>query len=70
VTLDEGDADPVRFWTYLVSALSAVAAAAGRRSLPALSRHPERMTAEALPLLMEELEEGGQDLVLVLVLED
>jgi LuxR family transcriptional regulator, maltose regulon positive regulatory protein len=66
VTLDEGDADPVRFWTYLVSALSAVAATAGRRSLPALSRHPERMTAEALPLLMEELEEGDQDLVLVL----
>jgi LuxR family maltose regulon positive regulatory protein len=66
VTLDEGDADPVRFWTYLVSALSAVAAAAGWRSLPALSRHPERMTTEALPLLMEELEEGDQDLVLVL----
>jgi LuxR family transcriptional regulator, maltose regulon positive regulatory protein len=66
VTLDEGDADPVRFWTYLVSALSAVAATAGRRSLPALSRHPERMTAEALPLLVEELEEGDQDLVLVL----
>jgi len=66
VTLDEGDADPVRFWTYLVSALSTVAAAAGRRSLPALSRHPERMMTEALPLLMEELEEGSQDLVLVL----
>ena len=66
VTLDEGDADPVRFWTYLVSALATVAASAGRRSLPALSRHPERMMTEALPLLMEELEEGDQDLVLVL----
>jgi LuxR family transcriptional regulator, maltose regulon positive regulatory protein len=66
VTLDEGDADPMRFWTYLVSALSAVTVSAGRRSLPALSRHPERMMAEALPLLAEELEEGDQDLVLIL----
>lgn len=66
VTVDEGDADPVRFWTYLVSALSTVAASAGRRSLPALSRHPERIMTEALPLLMEELEDGDQDLVLVL----
>jgi len=66
VTLDEGDADPVRFWTYLVSALATMTASAGRRSLPALGRHPERITAEFLPLLMEELEEGGQDLVLVL----
>ena len=66
VTLDEGDADPVRFWTYLVSALSAVGASAGRRSLPALSRHPERMMSEALPLLIDELEEGDQHLALML----
>jgi len=66
VTLDDGDADPVRFWTYLVSALSTVAASAGQRSLPALGRHPERMTAEFLPLLVEELEDGDQDLILVL----
>jgi LuxR family transcriptional regulator, maltose regulon positive regulatory protein len=66
VTLDEGDADPIRFWTYVVSALSTVTVSAGRRSLPALSRHPEQMMAEALPLLVEELEEGDQDLVLIL----
>jgi LuxR family transcriptional regulator, maltose regulon positive regulatory protein len=65
VTLDEGDADPILFWTYLVSALSAIASPAGQRSLPALSRHPERLTAEALPRLLEELEEASHNLVLV-----
>lgn len=34
VTLDAGDADPSRFWTYLLSALSEIAPGAGRRSLP------------------------------------
>ncbi len=66
VTLDIGDADPTRFWTYLISALSEIAPTAGRRSLPALNRRPERLTADALPLLMEELEEDTGNLVLVL----
>lgn len=66
VTLDSGEADPTRFWTYVISALSEVAASAGRGSLPALSRRPERLTAGTLPLLMEELEDGDRNLVLVL----
>lgn len=66
VTLDSGDADPTRFWTYAISALSKVDPSAGRRSLPALSRRPEQLTAGALPALMEELHEGHRNLVLVL----
>lgn len=66
VALDAGDADPVRFWTYLASALSGIVPSAGRLSLPALSRSPERLMTDALPLLMAELEQGDQDLVLVL----
>ena len=66
VTLDSGDADPTRFWRFLISALSQVAPCAGRGSLRALRRRPGQLTAGALPLLMEELDEGGQSLVLVL----
>lgn len=66
VTLDIGDGDPTRFWTYLISALSEIAPSAGRRSLPALNRRPGRLTADVLPLLMKELEDGTGNLVLVL----
>jgi LuxR family transcriptional regulator, maltose regulon positive regulatory protein len=66
LTLDAGDADPARFWTYVVSALSVVVPSAGRRSLPALSRRPGRLITEALPLLLDELEEGTEKVALVL----
>lgn len=69
VTLDTGDADATRFWTYLVSALSAIAPSVGHRSLPALGRWPELLRMDALPLLVAELE-GAGDQDLVLVLED
>ena len=66
VTLDSGDADPTRFWRYVLSALAEIAPPAGRQSLPALARRPERVQTEILPILMEELEQAGRDLVLVL----
>lgn len=66
VTLDQGDSDPVRFWTYVIAALSEAAPAAGRRSLRELSRHPARLLGDALPLLLAELDQGGRNLVLVL----
>jgi LuxR family maltose regulon positive regulatory protein len=66
VTLDPADADPVRFWSYLIAALAEVAPAAGRQSLPALSRRPERLVTDALPLLLAELDEDGQRIVLIL----
>jgi LuxR family maltose regulon positive regulatory protein len=66
VTLDAGDADPVRFWTYLLSALSEIAPPVGRRSLPALGRRPERLRTDVLPILIEELDQAARDLVLVL----
>jgi LuxR family maltose regulon positive regulatory protein len=64
VSLDAEDADPARFWTYLVSALSEIAPPVGRRSLPALSRRPERLQTDVLPVLIEELDHTVQDLVL------
>jgi LuxR family transcriptional regulator, maltose regulon positive regulatory protein len=66
VTFDRGDADPARFWTYLLSALSEIAPPAGRRSLPALGRRPERLRTDVLPILIEELDQAARDLVLVL----
>ncbi len=66
VSLDSGDADPTRFWKYILSALAEIAPPAGRQSLPALARRPERVQAEILPILMEELDQAGRDLVLVL----
>jgi len=66
VALENGDADPVRFWTYVVAALSEIAPLAGRRSLAALSRRPEQLRTDALPLLIGELEQGDRNLVLVL----
>lgn len=66
VTLDREDSDPVRFWAYVIAALSESSPAAGRRSLREMSRHPGRLLADALPLLLAELEEGDRNLVLVL----
>jgi ATP/maltotriose-dependent transcriptional regulator MalT len=66
VTLDQGDSDPSRFWTYVIAALAGAAPAAGRRSLPELRRHPGRLLTDVLPLLLAELEEGDRNLVLVL----
>jgi ATP/maltotriose-dependent transcriptional regulator MalT len=66
VTLDQGDSDPVRFWTYVIAALAEAAPAAGRGSLRELSRHPGRLHADVLPLLLAELEAVDRNLVLVL----
>jgi LuxR family transcriptional regulator, maltose regulon positive regulatory protein len=66
VTLDAGDTDPARFWTYLMSALAEVAPPAGRRSLPALGRRPQGLRTNVLPILIEELHQAAGDLVLIL----
>jgi LuxR family transcriptional regulator, maltose regulon positive regulatory protein len=74
VSLDEGDDDPPRFWTYVVAALEAAApelpgTAARRLASPGVS-----IADEVLPVLVNELSRVKQPIVLVLddyhVIED
>lgn len=66
VSLDQADADPARFWTYVISALAQVEPSVGNRSLVALRQHATELITDVLPLLLEELSGGAQDAVLVL----
>src|SRR5215471_18899719 len=66
VTLDKGDSDPVRFWTYLICAIAGIEPAVGRASLQALSPQPGRLIGEALPRLLSELDEENREIALVL----
>src|SRR5215813_2209224 len=66
VTLDKGDSDPVRFWTYLICAIAGIEPAVGRASLQALSPQPDRLIGEALPRLLSELDEETREIALVL----
>ena len=66
VTLDKGDSDPVRFWTYLICAIAGIEPAVGRTSLKALSTQPDRLTEDALPRLLSELDEETGEIALVL----
>src|SRR5215472_1851940 len=66
VTLDKGDSDPVRFWTYLICAIAGIEPAVGRASLQALSPQPDRLMGEALPRLLSELDEETREIALVL----
>src|SRR5215470_4534432 len=49
VTLDKGDSDPVRFWTYLICAIAGIEPTVGRTSLQARSPQPGRLIGEARP---------------------
>src|SRR5215831_18335181 len=66
VTLDKGDSDPVRFWTYLICAIAGIEPAVGQTSLQALSPQPDRLIGEALPRLLSELDEETREIALVL----
>jgi LuxR family maltose regulon positive regulatory protein len=69
VSLDNGDNDPVRFWTYLVEALRTVEPDLGSTTL-ALVRNPGTSILEvALPILLNETAAAFDDQV-VLVLDD
>jgi LuxR family maltose regulon positive regulatory protein len=66
LSLDEGDNDPVRFWTYLIRACQSVQAGVGEAAL-ALFHAPQPPPDEAVPtLLINDLArlEGGLALVL------
>ena len=66
VSLDEGDDDPIRFWSYVVAAVESTApelpdTAAARLRAPGVS-----LADEVLPVLVNELTTLAQPLVLVL----
>jgi LuxR family maltose regulon positive regulatory protein len=68
VSLDEGDNDPTRFWTYVVEALRTVEPGVGASALGALRRASVDLRRAVLPGLLNELR--GIDSPLVLVLDD
>jgi LuxR family maltose regulon positive regulatory protein len=72
VSLDEGDNDPVRFWTYLIAACQSVQDRADKEhavgeSAMALFRAHQPLPVEAVPaLLINDLAREERDLALVL----
>ena len=68
VSLDEADDDPVRFWTYVLTALQRDVAGLGSAALRALCTPGLEPVDLALPTLLDEL--GAVDAQYVLVLDD
>ena len=66
VSLDEGDNDPSRFWTYVVEALATVEPGVGAPALDALWRPSADLYRAVLPSLLNDLRAIGSPLVLVL----
>ena len=66
LTLDRGDNDPVRFWTYLIEALRTQHPDAGTTSLPALETPRVDIVDDVLPALSNELATSEHGIVLVL----
>ena len=66
VSLDEGDNDPIRFWTYLIAACQTVQDGVGEFAL-ALFSTPQPLPVEAVPsILINDLVELDHDLILIL----
>jgi len=66
LTLDRGDNDPVRFWTYLIEALRTQHPDAGATSLPTLEAPRVDIVEDVLPALGDELATSEHGIVLVL----
>jgi LuxR family maltose regulon positive regulatory protein len=66
LTLDRGDNDPVRFWTYLIAALRTQHPDAGTTSLPTLEAPRVDIVDDVLPALSNELATSEHGIVLVL----
>ena len=66
VSLDEVDNDPIRFWTYLLTACQSIQSDTGV-SGPAVLQSPQPMSDETIPMiLINDLVRLGSDLVIVL----
>jgi LuxR family transcriptional regulator, maltose regulon positive regulatory protein len=66
VSLDEEHNDPTRFWVYVVEALRTVQPQVGAAALQALQRTSANLDRVVLPSLLNDLNELGSPLVLVL----
>ena len=66
VSLDPGDDDRVRFWSYVIGAVRTVAPEVGEAALAALPNAPGDLAGAVLPSLLNELAAAGRRLVLVL----
>jgi LuxR family maltose regulon positive regulatory protein len=66
LTLDEYDNDPVRFWTYVVTALRSFAASLGKSALSALAGSQPVLFQSVLTALINDLEVLTEPCVLVL----
>ena len=66
VSLDPGDDDRVRFWSYVIGAVRTVAPEVGEAALAALPNAAGDVTGAVLPSLLNELAAAGRRLVLVL----
>jgi LuxR family transcriptional regulator, maltose regulon positive regulatory protein len=66
VSLEAGDNDPTRFWTYVVAALRTAEPDVGATALAALERPGADLSRAVLPELLNELRGVGSPLVLVL----
>src|SRR5206468_867999 len=67
VSLDTGDADPVRLWSHVIRGLQAVHPTAGNISLGELRGGPAAVVPRVVPTLVDELDDAPE---VVLVLED
>jgi len=68
VSLDEGDNDPVRFWSYLIAACQSVRPGVGESALELL-KSPLPLPDDAIPTILIN-DFNGQETDLVLVLDD
>ena len=66
VSLDPGDDDRVRFWSYVIGAVRTVVPEAGEAALAALPNAAGDLAGAVLPSLLNELAAAGRRLVLVL----
>jgi len=66
VSLDEADNDPIRFWTYLITACQSIQPEIGESGL-ALLQSPQALPDETIPtILINDIDGLGNDLLLVL----
>jgi LuxR family maltose regulon positive regulatory protein len=66
LSLDEGDNDPIRFWSYLIAACQSIHDEVGAAAL-ALLHSPQPLPADAIPtILINDLAKLESDLLLIL----
>src|SRR6266508_2927102 len=66
VSLDEGDNDPIQFWTYLITACQSIQPKVGEAALAVLQT-PQPLTDDVIPtLLINDLDRLESELILIL----